>query len=505
MYRSILEHYKEYLSSRNLFKVLGLSSVVILLIAQILVGIQKPLWYDEIATLKIIRVATLNELISLCYNGGDTNPPLYYIFLWFLRNIVGENIIIFRFLSSVFAVGGTTALYLFFKKIFNWKNDSPLLLFLFSMPLWQFTILMEIRAYALWYFLLCIYSILYYSYLNRPEKSFTPMLILTIVGTLMVYTHYYAVIYIGVLLVIEVLSFVRKKNSLHILILLLPIFFFLPWIPAIIHQREFLHGTTWQSIPTGKDIYYLIRDLWGLAPFSVLFLTFCYFKFIKKQNIFIDGYKHILWIIVLMSFLLIPVAVFITSQIGLTVFSSRYFMGTFISGILLAWIELDAIIQRFLKYQTVIFVLLVCLAGYRFLQYHKSVQEQIGKVNRSLSLLNYHLPIVCSHPHTYFQLSYYAHDTQNKTIYFVNDSLAAISPESAKNAMFDYYQLQSPFFHDRGILSYKELTVKFREFLVVDEPGRKFLQSRILPDPTYECKIIEPNIYRVKKSIINNS
>jgi hypothetical protein len=127
------------------------------------------------------------------------------------------------------------------------------------------------------------------------------------------------------------------------------------------------------------------------------------------------------------------------------------------------------------------------------------VLEQVGKVNQSLSLLKYNLPIVYSNPHTYFQISYYANNTQNRTIYFINDSIAAIYPESVKNAIFDYYQLQSPFFHDRGILSFEELSTKFREFLIVDETGRNLLQSRILPDTTYDCKKIEPNIYRVKK------
>ena len=394
---------KEWLGSKRLFKLLGLCSVIFLLIAQIFIGLQKLLWYDEIATLKVIRVPTLCKLISLCYHGADTNPPLYYILLWSFRQIVGENIILFRIFSSVLALSGTATLFLFFKENFKWSADTPLLLFLFTMPLWQFTILMEIRAYALWYFLLCNYFIMYYSYLSRQEKPFNRLFILTIVGTMMAYTHYYTVIYLGVVWVIEILYFVRKKNYRYILISLLPIVFFLPWIPAIIHQREFLHGTTWQSIPSGKDIIYLIRELWGIAPFSALVLTFCYFKFNKKHNITISGYKYSRWITVLIGFLLVPALIFITSQIGLTVFASRYFMGTFVSGILLAWLVLDTVFKRFIKYQMIILLLLICLAGYRILQYHKTVQEQIEKVGQSLSLLKYNLPIVYSNPHLYSQ------------------------------------------------------------------------------------------------------
>ena len=115
--------FKEYLSSRKLFEVIGFCSVIILLIAEIFIGIQKPLWYDEIATLKVIRVPTLYELISLCYNGADTNPPLYFIVLWLLRQIFGENIIMFRIFSSVLAISGTFIFFNFFKKKFNWSID----------------------------------------------------------------------------------------------------------------------------------------------------------------------------------------------------------------------------------------------------------------------------------------------------------------------------------------------------------------------------------------------
>lgn len=84
--------------------ILGIALVSLLYFADIFLrASRKPFWLDELYTVYLCRLPTLQATLRAVYHGADFNPPLFYLFARAPRSLFGEGLIASR-LPEIFGV-----------------------------------------------------------------------------------------------------------------------------------------------------------------------------------------------------------------------------------------------------------------------------------------------------------------------------------------------------------------------------------------------------------------
>ena len=173
-----------------------------------IVEINRPLWGDELITLKTLNS---NPLLNPFYAGVSTNLPLFY-YLIKIYDLVTLNFINLRSLNILLAIA--TILFVFKKYNFisNFQK-AVLVLFLALSPI-QIYYSLELRTYLLAQFLI----ILNYYYLSN--KEFKNWYWLSLIGLLL--THYACYIYIlASFLYLIIFRKIDKKTYVNFLLIAL--------------------------------------------------------------------------------------------------------------------------------------------------------------------------------------------------------------------------------------------------------------------------------------------
>lgn len=146
-----------------------------------------PLWYDEAFTAWLSDLPFVRMIEA---TSGDTHPPLYYFFTWFLVHLFGKSELVLRFPSLIFSMAGLWV----FWQIVDREGLSDyvkiLAVGLMAFMPFQLHFAQEARQYALLQFLVLV---AFYMIQNRSYKWFGLVL------GLILYTHNYAVFYVPLL------------------------------------------------------------------------------------------------------------------------------------------------------------------------------------------------------------------------------------------------------------------------------------------------------------------
>lgn len=171
-----------------------------------IIEINRPLWGDELITLKTLNS---NPLLNPFYAGVSTNLPLFY-YLIKIYDLVTLNFVNLRSLNILVAIA--TILFVFKKYNFisNFQK-TVLVLFLAFSPI-QIYYSIELRTYLLAQFLI----ILNYYYLTKRE--FNKWYWLSLIGLLL--THYACYIYIlASFLYLVIFRKIDKKTYVNFLLI----------------------------------------------------------------------------------------------------------------------------------------------------------------------------------------------------------------------------------------------------------------------------------------------
>ena len=180
----------------------------------------QSVWRDEAFSYFMARPNAIKVIIN---TANDFNPPLYYLLLHFWQFIAGQSDILLRLLSFFFHILGSYYAYLLSRKLNPKKQDLYLTFFYLFNPMLIYYAF-EMRMYSL--FALTATATIYYFYINNWKGY----IISSVLG---LYSHSFFAL---VTLSLTFFNLIKVRNRKYILKTLLPLIFFLPWVPILAVQ-----------------------------------------------------------------------------------------------------------------------------------------------------------------------------------------------------------------------------------------------------------------------------
>lgn len=275
----------ESLSRKYLFFVMML--LIFIGLSLRLVFIDNPLWYDEAHSVLIAKMGFPFEINKYLLDTDLQHTPFYFYILHFWIKLFGENDIILKILSLIFALFSIPAIYSLARKFLD-RNIALIAPLLLAFNTFHIIYSTEVRMYSL-VMLLSILSVNYlYEYLETDNNK--SLLKLSIVNFILPYTFTGAFVFILAQIIAVIFVFAKSRNLKNYFISNFILFIFLiPYFIIILgyslKRREFLlsHVTEFSL----ANIFGIFQNF--LAPFcgSVFWSTLNPFYLDFKTLIFI--------------------------------------------------------------------------------------------------------------------------------------------------------------------------------------------------------------------------
>lgn len=220
-YINIFQHVK--LQPNN-----SLATLIFIIILGLLIRIafinRHTFWFDEAFSYFVSQQPIFSIIQTSAF---DTIPPFYYIFLK-LWSQISHEVWFLRLLSLIFGVSSIPIAYTIFKKFTN-KQTSLLATFFFAVSPLLVYFSVETRMYSLLVFESLLLILLFLKFFESKKKLY--LILLSILGILAVYTHYYSAL---VILVLNIIFFMRFKQyqrhvNAWVISQLAIIMAFIPW------------------------------------------------------------------------------------------------------------------------------------------------------------------------------------------------------------------------------------------------------------------------------------
>lgn len=332
-------------------------NIIIIILGTIFISLgafHTNIWFDE-----SYSVAISNHSFSEIWNigGNDVHPVFYYMMLKIVSLIFGNNILVFRLFSIVpiviLSILGITHI----RKDYGERTGiifSFLTLFLPIIAAYS----SEIRMYT-WVMLFVTITAIYANRIYKNELSIKNWLIFALFSLLSAYTHYYGLMFAGIINVILFIYLLKnrkgKNKDLKIFIIqaVVECLLYVPWLYYFIKQLTSVGGGYWIKLEF-PDILYNVLGIQYMGSLSNIF-GFCfaiclyiYLGFViyrcKKERISVKNARN--------SLLLYVLIVFIAFLISLKspILYPRYLMT--ITGLLIFFIA-DIMAKEKSKYITI--------------------------------------------------------------------------------------------------------------------------------------------------------
>ncbi len=204
---------------------------------------------------------SLGELFAMLRT--ENNPPLYFLLIKAWLPIAGLEVGALRVPSAVFSAFTVWPLFLLTHR---WSGNLAALvaalLFLFNNHLYGFA--HEVRSYSLWV-LLATTAMWQLARLSDGRKD--ARWILLLVNVLMVYTHFFGWLVIGLqmafVLLIPAWRTMIRNHAISVLLVMVA---YLPYVGLLVHRAATsIDRGTWLPPPAPEEIYNMIWR-WSNAP-----------------------------------------------------------------------------------------------------------------------------------------------------------------------------------------------------------------------------------------------
>lgn len=329
-----------YYLKKNWDKIIFLICSLSMLIISIFLSGMQSFWGDEVHNLIWAHWENKNisfaELIYYNLTMNDATPPLFNIIEHMWLGIVpyGQEwaLLMPEIITAcgVFFVGLTASR-------LGVKNMGVVaaILACFSAPIFVQCCL-ELRAYCL---LFTVSAITFYVYVLRYQTGMEKVkydIIYGIVLTILLYSHYYGVLILGILFVADVFLLLLKHSRLtNLLSYFISTVLFLPWIIAVQNTAVYNpFDRTWNSVPTISDFMSTLKYLSGnVEVIAIIYFIASIYLLVKSCRFFkekkIADNEYIYLITAILPFALVS-AIFIYSAYispESSKWHARYFVG----------------------------------------------------------------------------------------------------------------------------------------------------------------------------------
>ncbi len=251
------------------------------------------IWFDETYSVALAN-HNLKEIWTI--GGNDVHPILYYIFLKILNVIFGQNIIIYRLFSAIPVILMGIIGYTHIRKDFGKKTGIIFSFLSLFLPMMS-TYAVEIRMYTLSMLLTNLTGIYAYRIVVK-EYKLKNWILFGLFSLMTAYTHYYGLMFAGIvnlMLFIWILKLKRKYFKIFLIIAIIQILLYLPWLINFITQLKNVSKGFWIGFAFPDTLYELLSVQYAgilnkkyIVIFPIiLYIYFIIKYFINKKNKFL--------------------------------------------------------------------------------------------------------------------------------------------------------------------------------------------------------------------------
>jgi hypothetical protein len=408
----VAEAFKDQSERRKLWLLCGFSILYLVITSSL--ASRKPMWYDELFTLYISRLAGFSDIWSALLTGADQTPPFFHLITRASFSLFGVNHLSIRLPEVLGFWVMSLCLFRFVSKRSSALYGFAAMLFPLATKAYYYAY--EARPYGI---VLGLSALSLLCWQSAAEGHYRKLSLIGLAISLVaaVSSHYYAVLLFFPLAVGEVVrSLSRRRLDLPIWVAfgfaMTPLLLFLPLIErGWTYAAGFWAEPLWRSIP--KFYYFLLTPallpLVAILIFSAIYPTTHPVSRRNQESRLTPPFHEIA---AAFGFVAIPVvavtlAIFVTGA-----FTDRYALPSVMGfSILIAFATYKLPDGRaFLGAALVLF-----LCGGFVMNVAQNFQKTTNAFRKHLKIYSFlrsesesRLPIVVSHPLTFMQLTYYA-------------------------------------------------------------------------------------------------
>jgi len=197
---------------------------------------------------------------------AENNPPLHFLITRWWSQLVPFEAAWLRVPSAIFSALAVWPLYLIGRKL-GGERTALITALLFSLSNYHYGYAHEVRAYALFTLLACWSAWLVVRRMGDIQVGWLPLLQLALVNTVMVYTHYFGWLMMGVQgLFILLAPGLRPWRGAFAVGTLITAALFGPMLLVFLKRAgESLGQGTWLTYPVPEELYNMVWK-WSNAP-----------------------------------------------------------------------------------------------------------------------------------------------------------------------------------------------------------------------------------------------
>lgn len=350
------------------------------------------LWADDLATISFVAEnVDLKTVVERILSDAGSNPPLFYLIACVWLRLAPYGTIFLKIPSMVFSCLGIWFCGVAAKRIYGERAAVIATIFagtsyfLFNYAAFTF------RAYGLLFLLCSLLIIAYHRRLIKPY-NISSHILYGIVLTLMLYTHYYSILIIGILGLFDLWLFLNKKIKFNcILSYLASISIFVPFFLLSFKYIYRNAGDFWPDVPNLNTLFSTINLLFNGQWFMILLFCIGIISTVlllcekKYANAFCDDsasnivlMQMSIWVVGLLALVYIY-SHYINPEGSL--FVARYFIAAFAPAVIVTAVALERLLIIVCDKKDQVFsrILAVCIIASCFITNGYKQIEDVSK------------------------------------------------------------------------------------------------------------------------------
>lgn len=254
------------MENKKFIRALYICIAVVMLIGMIVYSGVQEFWYDEVYQIGLVRPGvSLGEMLRQYTELKDYTPPLYALAAYVWIRLIPFSFRFLLLLPEAMTAAGVFVIALTGEKTGGKRMGLLAELLASTSPVLILSAGYEFRAYALYF--LAVSLVLYFlagrvgSHEDGSSARYNGVFY-TLSLILLLYSHYYGSIIIGVLFALElVFIFTRKQKATVIFYYVLSGVVFLPWLILIFLNRKRSITEFWVKPPDLQSVFKLAEFL----------------------------------------------------------------------------------------------------------------------------------------------------------------------------------------------------------------------------------------------------
>ena len=253
-------------------------------------------WYEELVSVYYTNVNGLGEFFSRYLHNPDFSPPLYHLFIYFIRSLFGSSDWILRAPSAFFGVGVIVMTYFLGRRLIS-QQGALMASAMASVSGAFIYYSQEMRYNTALVFFILLYSYLFLDY-QHERSSIRSKIGLTLSVFILVYIHYLGLFFVLQILVVSTML-KRTLWKRNVIFMVGVIILFAPWMMVFIKQTS-----VWSIPNLNNTSPHLFTYLKHMLEFAFFYRPYWFSDNIQNGNVYILMYASAGFLFISMLFCL---------------------------------------------------------------------------------------------------------------------------------------------------------------------------------------------------------